>query len=697
MIYSKTFEDKTFEDLMEEALIQIPLYSKEWTNYNVSDPGITIIENLAAFQLLQQTYINQITDEVREKLLKMAGFEARKGKCARVLLQPSNVQDTFMLPANQKFTLGDLNYEINRQTEITDNYISEIYTRSGDCWNNCSQLLGKVDIPVTIFGKQPVEKQEIYLVFHKAIPKKQEVLCYVRTDTSKVRNLKNSRIRNEFANIKWECYTDNGFQKVKCKDYTGNFLLNGEIRFQIPEVEMKACEMLPNGGYTIRGTLCKANYDLAPSLLSISGFLFEAWQKDTRAVCYTFQNNRQIRLYCDLLEEDYVNVFCRENKGESYRLYQVNNQPDQTGRYYEKRRIDFGVYEFIFDRDRYQYGPGRLKDAVKIVAYNEQMMRQYELGVVYGYDEQEITLPVKHIVPESFSIIAERISKEGDKIYDFVKPNRDGEGELYYILQEHEGKILIMDAGDFIDARLLLGGCSVTAGEEGNVLENNIFLPVGYDSEVIFTNPARGAGGRFSETLDEVKKRFLQDINHPYTAVKGEDYEKLVKEIPELCIHKVKAMVNQKENEVRVVAKPYSSVRYPKLSELYQNAIYQYLDQRRLLSTVIKVIQPNYVGIDVRGTIYVKKHYEHSREQIEALLNRKLDYVNGEEQFGATVKFDEIFHEIEELECVEFVYELALYPQNSKYAIQKGMDIELDNSCLSYPGEYYLEVNTYIQ
>ena len=47
-------QEQTFENLIEEARKQIPLYTKEWTNFNPSDPAETILENLSAFSILQQ-------------------------------------------------------------------------------------------------------------------------------------------------------------------------------------------------------------------------------------------------------------------------------------------------------------------------------------------------------------------------------------------------------------------------------------------------------------------------------------------------------------------------------------------------------------------------------------------------------------------------------------------------------------------
>ena len=40
-------DDRTYQDLVEECLLRIPRYCPEWTDYNPSDPGITLIELFA--------------------------------------------------------------------------------------------------------------------------------------------------------------------------------------------------------------------------------------------------------------------------------------------------------------------------------------------------------------------------------------------------------------------------------------------------------------------------------------------------------------------------------------------------------------------------------------------------------------------------------------------------------------------------
>ena len=77
MLQDNELKEKTFEEMYNKALLQIPLLTKEWTNFNPSDPGITVLENMTAFHVLQQSYINQINDAVRLMLLKLVGVKPK--------------------------------------------------------------------------------------------------------------------------------------------------------------------------------------------------------------------------------------------------------------------------------------------------------------------------------------------------------------------------------------------------------------------------------------------------------------------------------------------------------------------------------------------------------------------------------------------------------------------------------------------
>ena len=696
MLNSRNLSDKTYEELMAEALLSIPLYSDEWTNFNPSDPGVTILENLTAFQTLQQNYIDRVTPQIQQKLLKLAGFQAEKGRCARVLLAAENLTEPVKIPANQKFMVGDLCFETNRSLELMPYHVTGVWGVRDDRWHDCSYLLDReVHVPAYIFGEKPGRGDSLWFTMDGLPAPGEELIFHMTVADRYNRNPFMEKGNNTFADMKWECFTQDGFVEMRVKDYTGCFLISGEVRLRLPDSPAIPCEQAPDHGYVIRATLERADYDVRPKLMHITGFLLEAWQKETKAACYTFNKISSVSLLSDLLEEGYITLFCKEEKGSSYKRYLPAYGGEGKGRFYREAKEEDNTHTWQFDKKAYGYGPEKVKNAIKVAAYTEEMMRQYYLGTVLGNDSQTIDLPSEHIVADSFCIIARRTGADGEDIYDFVRPSRRGPEDLTYYLYENEGKIVIEDAGGFIGADLYIGTLSVTGGKAGNIRAGNRFTGIGLPAYLQFYNPAEGTGGAFRETLEEVKKRFLQDLKRPYTAVTAADYEKLVMETPELCIHKVKAWMNQNRNMVRIAVKPGTDEEFPGLSDAYKTAIEKQLEDKRLLTTKIQIVPPVYTPVDVHGTIYVKRQYENSRELIEETIRKNIDYIHSDRNFGEVLKFEQIFHEIESLDCVEFIYELSLLPQNPGQARLVEADIVPAENCLCYSGNIVLETGSY--
>lgn len=695
MLSYHMLQKQSFENLILEARSQIPLYTQEWTNFNPSEPAETILENLSAFTILQQEYIDRMPEEVQEKLFAMAGFYRRKGRSARVLLEAKNVAEAVRIPAGQRFRVGDLYFETNREFKLWGNHLIAVYGKDKDGVKDFSHILD-ADYPVgsEVFTQTPKANMELYFLTDGMGEPGEEVIFYVRLADEFQRNTFVGK--NLFAEIQWQCYTEKGFVDIRSKDGTGSFLTSGELRFRLPKEEAAVYEELPQRGYAIRGILKRADYDIPPKIAHVSGFLFEVWQKETKAICHTYGRRQSIELFSDILEEGYVRLFCKERREGAYYLYEQAPPNAGKGRYYRLERLGYGIYRFDFDREAFGFAPGDFENAVKLVAYSGEMMRQYDLGVLYGYDGQEIALPAQHIVKDSFSVIAVRRDGQG---YDFVKPSADagenGRAEAFrYDLLENEGILRIEDADDYIDSRIFLGGCAVSRGAEGNIRAGSRFLPLGYESEVIFENPAAGVGGCYPEGIADVRQRLIADLRNHYTAVEAGDYEELVRTTPELCIHKVKAVRDDVKNQIQIAVKPASRELFPKLSGIYQKAIRERLEKARLLTVNISLQQPVYAAVHVRGTIYVKPHYDGSREQIEATIRRALDYISTERNFGERFHFDALFHEIEALPCVKYIFELSAAPQSLLFAAKKGLDIQPADNCLLYPGEIVLELNT---
>lgn len=155
--------------------------------------------------------------------------------------------------------------------------------------------------------------------------------------------------------------------------------------------------------------------------------------------------------------------------------------------------------------------------------------------------------------------------------------------------------------------------------------------------------------------------------------------------------------MDEEHNRVRIAVKPGTDEEYPHLSEIYRKVIEQELENRRLLTTRIEIIPPVYEPVNVRGTVYVKPVYKNCREQIEQVIREQIDYIHSDKNFGDVLRFNEVFHAIEDLECVEFVYALSLQPQHSNQAKLKETDIYPALNCLLYPGTISLEIDVHVK
>src|SRR6476469_10159792 len=76
-------DERTFQDLVDEAKLRIPRYTPEWTNHNVSDPGVTLIE-LFAYMVDHLLYqINRVPEKNYRTFLDMIGVKLSPPNAAK--------------------------------------------------------------------------------------------------------------------------------------------------------------------------------------------------------------------------------------------------------------------------------------------------------------------------------------------------------------------------------------------------------------------------------------------------------------------------------------------------------------------------------------------------------------------------------------------------------------------------------------
>jgi predicted phage baseplate assembly protein len=173
-------DERTFQDLVDEAKLRIPRYCPEWTNHNVSDPGVTLIE-LFAYMVDQLLYqVNRVPEKNYRAFLDMIGVKLAPPNAARA-------EVTFRLSAAQPNTLV-----IPKGTEVatprTESNEAQIFTTEADLsivppelkyvlttpnsqvfTDQSKTTLNRTPAPLVIFPADPQPDNAFYLGFEADI------------------------------------------------------------------------------------------------------------------------------------------------------------------------------------------------------------------------------------------------------------------------------------------------------------------------------------------------------------------------------------------------------------------------------------------------------------------------------------------------------------------------------------------------
>src|SRR5215831_7297650 len=81
-IQSPQLDDLRYDAVVQQLLRRIPVYAPEWTDWNDSDPGVTLIQ-LFAYLAEQVGYrLNQVPEKNYIELLKLLGIRLKPAHAA---------------------------------------------------------------------------------------------------------------------------------------------------------------------------------------------------------------------------------------------------------------------------------------------------------------------------------------------------------------------------------------------------------------------------------------------------------------------------------------------------------------------------------------------------------------------------------------------------------------------------------------
>lgn len=137
-----TIDDRRYQQLVDETLARVPVHTPEWTNFNQSDPGVTLVQ---LFSFLTENLLyraNLIPERNRSKFLQLLQIPLQTAQAAQGLVSISNERGP-----------------LQRQTLATD-----LEVRAGALAFRTQLGLDVLPIEARVFFKRPLATQSTELL-----------------------------------------------------------------------------------------------------------------------------------------------------------------------------------------------------------------------------------------------------------------------------------------------------------------------------------------------------------------------------------------------------------------------------------------------------------------------------------------------------------------------------------------------------
>lgn len=707
MLENINLNNKDYNEIIDKAKEIIPIFSKEWTDYNNSDPGITILQTLAAVKWMQQEYVNTINDKVRINLLKLIGYTKKPVESPSVVAFIKTPKNQ-VIKRNTKFYVDNtdknaLIYEPKEDIYVANNSIRNIISVTENRIYNITLILvnGTGNNFAKIFPTD-AEKQELYISFEKALQPNVAASLYfdIISNTKNVDNFSGLKL----CEIVWEFYSANKWKPMYVEDKTFSFAKSGYIKFKISDQMCLFAEPKMPRGFYIRARVVEERFDVAPKIKRIIFNAFSLFGEDTKAQSIYEKGDgtgeQTIVLNSELAYSKNILVFCKEN--EEYQAYKVIETKDkkETGRYCILSEQNENIC-ITFSKEKFGYAPKVKGTDIKVVIYDDSKIPI--VGKVYGYDEQRIEYDFKNIMEQNFELMLKL--ENGSFIECKAASEQAEEADLEYSLDYKNGVIIIHNNIN-CSGELFITSCVICKGKAGNIKSGRSFKLNGSSKErygeIVAQNIEDSLNGQDREEVEDTLKRAVYDMESVHVAVTGKDYIELLKRVPEIAIDKASVITTQKNGEIKIVIKIKSDEKRPVLSEKHQKIFSYYIEKYRPIATKISFISPKYVPINISGKIIVKAGFKDAKQLIYNKLKEELDGTEGNSGFGKGIVYGEIYSKLENLDCVEYVESLE-FNSDSVYAnrdistlgVHKDINdnLNIPEFALSYLNNVDIEIN----
>lgn len=678
MIPMPNLDDELFYDINENAKNMISQVCPQWTDYNKHDAGITFIELFSWFKEMQQYYINQLSDELKEKYLTILGMKKYNKQLASILVEGKSLNDkNITVPAYTRMFADNVCFETTTSQLILNNEIKNVTLSNGEVKDfsaEINKLISNSMMYLLPFGQNYKIGDEFKITFSNILPIDKEFNLYfsIYNDYPIKRNpIVDEKSFYPLAKFDAKCLTVDGWQSIEIiSDETFAFLQSGIITLKIPK---NSPSLRFDNGYTIKFSLIKCDYDIPPTITEIKLNTFKAVQKETFVQYYDIDSFDGFEL---ILPSSRISIFGNIDIylkfGEKFMQYQgftkVIDEHNKTCKI---------IFPKIFKKKF---------DGIRVVSYDSSIYDKKVIAIGTDFPYQEIDLENNKIIGKHFKLmIYDKFDGvfytwEQKSNFDTSTPN-----SRHFVFDELNGKILFGNGerGLSPNGDIILIGYAETFAENGNIKANAL---KSIDFNTIDLHSINSIkSGKSAESIEDCFKRFLKSLETSEKCVNFQDFEYYTCSTQGLMIKQCKAIATKpfySTNGITLIVQPYSNDNKPSLSDTYIKNIINQLDSRRLIGTNISVISPQYVGIDIYAEICIKSHYINANDIITNTINKLFDSTNL--ILGGTISYSDIYCSLDTLDCVEYVKSLNITANGFNYTINHNGDIILSENGIAY-------------
>ncbi|MBW4518166.1 MAG: putative baseplate assembly protein [Scytolyngbya sp. HA4215-MV1] len=657
-------DDRRFKDLFEELRSLIPRYAPEWTDHNLSDPGITMMQLFSYLGEIILFRLNRVPERNYIKFLQLIGVEQKAAAPARAEVTftlvspapptvyipqgtqisaqveppPPSAISTPMLPPEPE---EPVIFETDEPLIAIGAALAAIQVFDGKTFTEYTQANQVPDQFYPAFGDEPANGNALYLGFASDHPfPVAEVNLFVRVfvDATNAPDHRCDVADNQVlpaAIVAWEYWDGSDWGKLNLlKDETRSLTQTGHVYFLSPKAGISKRVIAPvtRSLYWIRCHLVNAQYEMPPVLDAV------------------LTNTVRVTAVTTLKDEV---------------LGSSNGQPNQVFRL-RKAPIFAKPLRPVEERLRAQ--------ATRVSTPNEAEQALLDQKL----QEQEFAKGFWLEVDEGDG------AKPWEEVADFF--NSDA-SDRHYLLNRTTGDVTF---GDGRQGQIPLAGLNNIAvryyryggGAKGNVGINtitNLQSPIPEVERT--TNYWFAEGGADEESIQKTKARAPKELKARDRAVTLEDFAVLAEQTPGVRIKRAYALPLYNPQfpdfptpgAVTVVVLPESKAPNPLPTEVTLQAVCAHLNQHRLLTTEVFVAPPKYVQVKIEATVVARPSANPAavQTQIQIALNAYLNPLTGGESglgwgLGEEVIYSEVFRRILTVDGVQRVDELLIHVEGQQ-------------------------------